>query len=45
MNNVDILMPDGELVITMKWSERMRLKPIPQTAMDLNPALTQNPGY
>lgn len=45
MNNVDILMPDGELVITMKWSDRMRLKPIPQTAIDLNPSLTQNPGY
>ncbi len=45
MNNVDIVMPDGELVITMKWSDRMRLKPIPQTAIDLNPSLTQNPGY
>lgn len=47
MNNVPITMPDGESVITMKWSTRMRLKPIPQTAMTLNPLLKndQNPGY
>ena len=33
--------------LTMKWSSRMRLKPIPQTAIDLNPLLAgdQNPGY
>ena len=47
MNNVPISMPDGETVITMKWSSRMRLKPIPQTAITLNPLLEndQNPGY
>lgn len=45
MNNVTISMPDGEKVITMKWSERMRLKPVPQSAKDLNPLLDQNEGY
>ena len=47
MNNVPITMPDGETVITMKWDNRMHLRPIPQTAMDLNPLLRndQNPGY
>lgn len=45
MNNVPIVMPDGENVITMKWSTRMRLKPVPQTALNVNPELTQNPGY
>lgn len=47
MNNVPIVAPDGEKVITMKWSTRMRLKPIPQSAMTLNPLLKddQNPGY
>ena len=47
MNNVPITMPDGETVITMKWDSRMHLRPIPQTAMDLNPLLRndQNPGY
>lgn len=40
-------MPDGEKIITMKWSSRMHLRPIPQTAIDLNPLLRndQNPGY
>ena len=45
MNNVPIVMPDGENVITMKWSTRMRLKPVPQTALNVNPELTQNLGY
>lgn len=39
--------PDGELLADKKWTERMRLMPIPQSAMDLNPLLRtdQNPGY
>lgn len=47
INNVDITMPDGEKVITMKWDDRMLLKAIPQSAIDLNPLLKadQNPGY
>lgn len=47
INNVDITMPDGEKIITMKWDERMRLRPIPQVAIDVNPLLEsdQNPGY
>lgn len=47
MNGVDITMPDGEKVITMKWDDRMLLRPIPQTAIDLNPLLgaDQNTGY
>ena len=47
MNNVPIMTPDGDTELTMKWSSRMRLKPIPQTAIDLNPLLAgdQNPGY
>ncbi len=47
MNNVPISMPDGETVITMKWDSRMKLRPIPQTAIDLNSLLAtdQNPGY
>lgn len=47
MNNVNISMPDGEKIITMKWDSRMHLRPIPQTAIDLNPLLAndQNPGY
>jgi len=47
MNNVPISTPDGEKVITMKWDSRMSLRPIPQTAIDLNPLLAtdQNPGY
>lgn len=45
MENVDITMPDGERIITMRWNERMHLFPIPQTARDLNPLLDQNPGY
>lgn len=47
LNNVDITMPDGEKVITMKWDSRMHLRPIPQAAIDLNPLLAtdQNPGY
>lgn len=46
-DNVDITMPDGEKVITMKWDDRMLLKAIPQSAIDLNPLLKadQNPGY
>lgn len=47
VDNVDITMPDGEKVITMKWDNRMLLRPIPQTAIDLNPLLEadQNAGY
>lgn len=47
MNNVPITMPDGEVVVTMKWDERMRLRPIPGDAIDVNPLLEgdQNPGY
>jgi hypothetical protein len=47
MNNVALTQPDGEVVITMKWSARMRLRPLPQTAIDRNPILAndQNPGY
>lgn len=47
INNVDITMPDGEKIITMKWNTRMHLRPIPQSAIDLNPLLAddQNPGY
>lgn len=29
INNVDITMPDGEKIITMKWNTRMHLRPIP----------------
>ena len=34
-------------IITMSWNPRMHLRPIPQTAIDLNPLLAddQNPGY
>ena len=47
MNNVPISTPDGEKVITMKWDSRMSLRPIPQTAIDLNTLLAtdKNPGY
>ncbi len=47
MNNIDITMPDGEKIVTMKWNERMRLRPIPQSAIDVNALLEndQNPGY
>lgn len=47
MNNVDLTSVDGEKLFTMKWSERMRLRPIAQSAMDRNAALRndQNPGY
>lgn len=47
MNNYALTQPDGDLVLTMKWSTRMRLRPLPQTAMDRNPILRedQNTGY
>lgn len=47
MNGVAMTMPDGTVKLTMKWSSRMRLKPIPQAAIDLNPLLKgdQNAGY
>ena len=47
MNNVSLTAPDGEVILTMKWSDRMRLRPLPTTAMDMNPLLKddQNPGY
>lgn len=46
-NNVTLNKPDGEVYATMKWSSRMRLRPIPQEAIDKNPLLEndQNPGY
>lgn len=39
--------PNGAKVQDMSWGSRMRLKPIPINAMDLNPGLKgdQNPGY
>ncbi|MCD7938430.1 MAG: RagB/SusD family nutrient uptake outer membrane protein, partial [Tannerellaceae bacterium] len=47
MDNVAIEAPNGANVLTMQWNSRMRLKPIPQNAVDLNPSLQkdQNPGY
>lgn len=47
MNNVPVVRPDGETVLTMKWDKRMMLYPIPQTAIDVNPLLKddQNDGY
>jgi hypothetical protein len=47
INNVEIAAPDGDNIITMSWNLRMHLRPIPQTAIDLNPLLAddQNPGY
>lgn len=47
MNNVPLASPDGEVLLTMKWSDRMRLRPLPTTAMDMNPLLKgdQNKGY
>lgn len=47
INNIKLLKPDNELILTMVWDERMRLRPIPQSAMDVNSLLKsdQNPGY
>lgn len=51
MDGVSIFAPNSRdvsnAVLTMKWSSRMRLKPIPSKAVDLNPALQadQNPGW
>ena len=47
LDNVPVVAPNGDIVLTMHWSSRMRLKPIPQNAVDLNPSLRndQNPGY
>lgn len=47
MNNLPLAGPDGEVLQTNKWSKRMRLKPVPQVAIDANPLLAgdQNPGY
>ncbi len=47
MGDVPVTAPNGDRVLTMKWNNRMRLKPVPVGAMDLNPALQgdQNPGY
>lgn len=47
LDNVPVAAPNGATVLTMKWSSRMRLKPIPQNAIDLNPSLRndQNPDY
>jgi len=45
MDNVNITAPDGNVLLTMKWSQRMRLKPLYQDVMDTNPLLKQNPGY
>ncbi|MCC8147308.1 MAG: RagB/SusD family nutrient uptake outer membrane protein [Bacteroidales bacterium] len=47
LNNVPIVTPSGGILLTMRWSERMRLRPLPQEAIDRNPILgqDQNPGY
>ncbi len=47
LDNVPVVAPNGVVVLTMKWNSRMRLKPIPSNAVDLNPSLQadQNPGY
>ena len=47
MNDVPMTMPDGTVKLMMKWTPRMRLRPIPQSAIDYNPLLAsdQNPGY
>lgn len=39
--------PSGYLLVTKKWSDRLLLMPLPQTALDRNPLLVddQNPGY
>lgn len=39
--------PNGYKVVEKKWSNRLQLMPIPQSAIDLNPLLKtdQNPGY
>lgn len=39
--------PNGYTVVTKSWNDRLMLMPIPQSAMDLNPLLTndQNAGY
>ena len=38
---------DGTVLLTMKWSDRLMLMPIPTGAIDVNPQLKddQNPGY
>lgn len=52
MDNVPIYAPNSDpgknqSVLVMKWDSRMRLKPIINTAINLNPALAndQNPGW
>ncbi len=47
MNNLPLAGPDGEVLQINKWSSRMRLRPVPQLAIDANPLLVgdQNPGY
>ncbi|MGL4520578.1 MAG: RagB/SusD family nutrient uptake outer membrane protein [Phocaeicola sp.] len=37
--------PDGSVVINKAWNDRIMLMPIPQSAIDKNPLLDQNPGY
>lgn len=39
--------PNGYTVITKEWNDRLKLMPIPQSAIDLNPLLKadQNTGY
>jgi hypothetical protein len=39
--------PNGYVVVSKKWDDRMMLMPIPTSAIDVNPLLKddQNPGY
>jgi hypothetical protein len=34
-----------KLLETRVWNEKMNLFPIPQSELNINPALTQNPGW
>ncbi len=43
------LAADGSYIpytaVTMSWDDKTMLMPIPQSVLDLNPLITQNPGY
>jgi hypothetical protein len=43
--NIDTDIDFGRGPANNNWNVRNLLKPIPQREMDLNPNLTQNPGY
>ncbi len=43
--NGSIYAPNGSVLVTKAWSNRLLYMPIPQSAIDLNPLLEQNPGY